>query len=347
MISLHPMIVSRTVSKVALPVIAKAVEKFIVVYRFDDVVQHANRMGQGPYKIKAGRVTKTIREQTKKSDTDEYSDDIERIKQDKARMDRMGGQFQKGEFEDAEREQKAKSATVRIGDTDMKSISLEPTWINVDLQVGAFRRTAVIGVKVIPAIAKSDEQLSNVLMYDRGANFAHRMAIKFGRWAVNQVLRGFEKAWAIATFRGQNVKAGKYGSVTGDVRKDILQNRTIYSINPKRKSSVFVCLSSHDVSDDFFNSAGGVASLFKMGWTSIIIADDVNRVAHFCMEEYKGQCVSIPYAILYNTFSSMQVYDSLSDAKKSAGALFKTRFRVAKITSNLLAKRKLAKYRGR
>jgi hypothetical protein len=142
-------------------------------------------------------------------------------------------------------------------------------------------------------------------------------------------------------------KSARGNVVTGDIRKDILHNRTNYSFQTRNKSDIFVCLSTHDVTDDFFQSAGGISKLFKLGWTSIIIADDVNRVAHFCMEEYRGQCVSLPYAVLYNTFSSMQVYDSLNDAKQAAGALFKVKAGISKINQNLLASKKLAKYRGR
>jgi len=377
MISLHPMVVSKSVSRVAVPVITKAVEKFIIIYRFDSIINEVNLQSSdgSRYKIQSGKVIKKVTEgisfqdwyedngnkyfsTLNPNDLDQrasYADwlrqhikdssDYEARQKAKDELEKLEMKRKEHEASMKEKEQRAKSGTVSIGQADFKTISLEPTWTTVEVQIGNLRKTTAIGVKVLPALAQSDEQLSNLLMYDKGSNAVHTIAIKIGRWAVNILYKLFDKMVDTATFG--TVKTTRGDVVTGDVRKDILHNRTNYSFQTRKKSDIFVCLSSHDVSDNFFHSAGGINKLFKMGWTSIIIADDVNRIAHFCMEEYKGQCVTIPYAMLYNTFSSLQVYDSLSDAKQSAGALFKTKFTISKINASAFASKKLKKYRGR
>ncbi len=79
-----------------------------------------------------------------------------------------------------------------------------------------------------------------------------------------------------------------------------------------------------DLEEDFMGSASGVKSLFKLGWTSFVVADDVNKVVHFCMNRYKGMCSMVNYGFLYtDSRSQSQVYQDIEDIRKSSGPLFR------------------------
>ena len=100
-----------------------------------------------------------------------------------------------------------------------------------------------------------------------------------------------------------------------------------------------------DLDDDlFFNDSASINKLFNKGWESFIVCDDVNRIAHFVMEEFKGMTTSLNYAMIYQTIGQFKVYESLEDVKRSSSALFKRKMKTTKLIAGALAKQKLNKY---
>ena len=238
---------------------------------------------------------------------------------------------------------KAKDSSVKIGSMDMKTISLEPTWMHTDvISKDGSKTSGIVGVKVVPYPVKSDAKLAHLLLYDRQVNNLQAIAIKFGRGVENMFYRIWKTAWKIGTLGIGGGPAGGM-AMTGNPKHDILARRTI--LRAKDASDIFVLVNQADLSDDFYSSASGLLNLFRMGWSSIIIADDVNKRVSFCMRELKGMCSMMPYTMLYQTFQQAKVYEDMEDAKRSASSIFKVRRKsFAKIVGESAAQNKIEEF---
>lgn len=216
----------------------------------------------------------------------------------------------------------ASDAAVRIDTINMDAMGLEPTWMKIDqIDKDGNKTSGIIGVKVIPYLVKSDASLASLLMYDRQVSKLQRLAIIKGRRFSTKLYNTWKRLWKVATFGMAGGKGG--GTVSGDPRKDIILKRSI--MNSKDIQSIFVLANQSELSDDFLSTAKGVVNLQKMGWGSLIVADDVNRRVAFCMRELKGLCSMMPYTMIYQTFSQAKVYEDIEDAKRTASSIFKVR----------------------
>ena len=316
MIALYPMLVSNTVSRNIIPGIAKVLENYLMVYGMNDIMRKAMSQlpkdDRPDYSFKQKRlvfkesddplVDYFVREvmfeqsgvggaygggtkgkqtqkglQTKKGQTQ-----YQQATGGSARAVAMGGAGGSVNIDkdaitvnvDTKDKDKAKDARVDIGAFDMKSISLEPTWMKTDIISKSGHKTSgIIGVKVVPYPVKSDAKLAHLLMYDRQVSNLQSLAIRFGRKVENAFYRAWKVAWKVMTLGVGTGPAGGMG-MTGDPKHDILARRTI--LKAKDASDIFVVVNQADLSDDFYASANGILNLFRMGWSSIIIVDDVN-----------------------------------------------------------------------
>lgn len=102
------------------------------------------------------------------------------------------------------------------------------------------------------------------------------------------------------------------------------------------KKNVVVCVNKLDFEDDFFKSTSSVNKLFKMGWNSIIAMDDSQKTAYFCLQEFKGICFPVQYSYIFSTLGKEQkrVFDDLNDLKKSSGGLFRRKIPKRKLMEN-------------
>ena len=283
---------------------------------------------------------------------EDYEKEIKGLKTTRDKLAHQAAKDQEEKYRDDERtsyakekgkeKARAKDASVSIGAFEMKAISLEPTWMKTDMVAKDGSKTSgIIGVKVVPYPVKSDAKLAHLLMYDKQANTLQALAITFGRKVENFFYKAWSIAWKIGTL-GIGGRSGGLG-VTGDPKHDILARRTI--LKAKDASDIFVLVNQADLSDDFYSSASGILNLFRMGWSSIIIADDVNRRVSFCMRELKGMCSMMPYSMLYQTYSQAKVYEDLEDAKRSASSIFKVKRKsFAKIVGESAAKYKIEQF---
>ena len=369
MIVIYPLLLSDTVSKNIVPGLAKVIERYLLIYKMDEILQSAKSGGyRKRLKVKGGKlIMKEANEPddlflpasgTKQSPEDIKKDKEYEIKRReyerrkkadelKAKTDEKESTRKDKETElksdrEARESQKAKdnakSATMDISAMDMQSLSAEPTWVKIDVQTGDIKTSELLGVKVVPVIVKSNEKLVRILMFDKNVKGLHGQILNFGRKVVKGLWRIWQKFWSSVPIVGKG-----RSTATGDARQDILLQKTIYSHD--KRANVFLTINFQDLDDEvFFNNAASINKLFKKGWESFVVCDDVNRVAHFCMEEFKGMTSSINYAMIYQTIGQFKVYESLEDVKRSSSALFKRKMKTTKLISMALSKQKLNKY---
>ena len=109
-------------------------------------------------------------------------------------------------------------------------------------------------------------------------------------------------------------------AVSGDIQRDILFAGSQYGKN------MFLCFSKMDMERDvILTSPAAVQRLYKLGWASIIVTDDANKEATFCMKEYGGVCNTVPYSFIYSSLGSehSKVYKDIEDAQRAAGPFFR------------------------
>lgn len=210
-----------------------------------------------------------------------------------------------------EEKRKAQKASAKVVATDARGIQLEPTYITVEVRKGDEVRNEFIGVKVIPMRAKSDARLADMLMTDYHMRAFRALLVAQGR----KVLRGsFSRLFGRWTRR-----VGSAGVVTGDPRDDVILAKTGF------EGDTFVAVQRDDLDDDFFSSPAKIKRLFSLGWSNIIVLDDVNRIAYFCMRKFRGTCSQLSYYMMYQNLGQLKVYETLEDAKRQSSSLFKRR----------------------
>lgn len=355
MIVVYPLLVSPNISPNALPGIVKAVEKYIMVYNLDDVLEEANSFlktavatGKGVMQlgIQAGAVVlmtkygpalgKAVGLRMKEGD--ELS---EQGTHWQSGLKNRPDELQQGELSDREKEDaKAKQglmqgmkgkpgASTKIELPKREGISLEPTWVQVQSDTLGSK---VLGVKVVPFTVKSGEDLMTVISYDASLQGLER-ALESAKRSLIRVLYGLIKIFPFV----------KGKTITGDIKHDIIWAASKYGKN------MFVCVNSIEVEqDDIFTKPETVNKLHRLGWSSIIIADDVNKKATFCMKEFGGMCSVVPYGLLYSAVGKehYEVYQNISDVKHAAGPFFRLNTKRNKIFENRIAREVYNKYSG-
>lgn len=217
---------------------------------------------------------------------------------------------------------KDKAPDLKISTIESKSLSLEPTWVSLPNDAGG----GILGIKVAPYMLSSDQTLGRALLHDSVSSKIQVLIRKKVRFIIKFLYNLFSRLWIWRYFFPKH-------NVTGNPKHDIIFDRTIFS-SQKKGSRVFTCLNKIDLDNtmDLFKRAGGVKKLFKLGWTSIVIADDVAKNVTFCPKEQKGICSTIPYSMIYSSISTdaKKIYDDMDDAKKSSGVIFRRKTRLSK-----------------
>jgi hypothetical protein len=224
---------------------------------------------------------------------------------------------------------------------DQDSINTSPTWNTVTDQQG---HTKAIGVKVVPFIIDNEESLVKLMTIDRyrtklskNVHTQARKVLRFMHRVANATWKktvGFLFSWT--GFVDKDLVAG---TITKNWKNDIILQNTSF------KQNMFVLLNKEDLDDDFVKSASGVKKLFGLGWTSFVIADDINKVVTFCMDQYKGMCSMVNYGFLYaDARTQGQVFTDIEDVKRSSGPLFRMKRRRKTMITDSLAQQKLDKY---
>ena len=348
MILIYPMLTSASVNPNILPGLIKAIEKYIIVYNTDDVLKNMNSAIADVVKagvagavfagagLAAGVAAKYAPEaaaaagkEVTKFITAGITAPVLRVK---------GKKFELKEQDLSVTEQqgavkagltKAGTAAIKGAETGIKSledikkqsgvtkfemprhdaVSLEPTWVQVQTSAGA----KLFGVKVVPFKVASTTGMVGLLLSDRELKKMSYLANKLGR----TVMRVFFRA-----MRGIRIPGIKDKPISGNPKTDIVWATSQYG------KDTFVCLSQLDLEqDDAFTSPAVVQKLHKLGWASLIITDDVNKQATFCMKQFGGICSTIPYSFIFSSLGKehSQVYKDIEDAQRSAGPFFRKR----------------------
>jgi hypothetical protein len=358
MIIVFPMLVSRAVSENSIPGIAKTLENYIIINKQDLIINSANAankkqggvvgrlikaggsllLGEGEIFDEAGtppgsgpgtkgKGSPTSSTKTAATSTSVDDEDEERMKELKRR---------KAEWEEETR--KAKKASISAKASDAKSISLEPTYLNIERQDKYGNKTTTfLGIKVVPIRVKSDVKLSHLILYDSKMSSLVFLSVSIGRKITRTFYHMIDK-WV------RRLSFGLAGGTTpsGDPRRDIIMGRT----GMGKGSESFIVLSKQEDIDEFFlDNIGRLNRLFRMGWGNFIVADDIGRTAYFCMKKFKGMCNAIPYAMMYQYLGQSKAYETMEDAKKANSSIFKiSPKRFSKVIGEWVVEHKLDKY---
>jgi hypothetical protein len=271
------------------------------------------------------KTTTSEKEQNKKDLAD-----LEKVKKQKEELEKKRKKLEKEKEElDAK---KAKKASVSVKGGDSKTMSLDPTYITVEVEDKyGNKRNEFVGVKVMPLRIKSEAKLTRLILHDVKLKAIHAGMVSLGR----RITRSFYRFLASWQKRlGLDMRAP-----TGDPRKDIIMGLSGHA------GHGFVVLSKNeDIDEEFLSNIKNINRLFKMGWGNIVIVDDVNRTAYFCMKQFKGVCTAMTFTMMYNNFGQLKVYETLEDAKKQSSSIFKIKRGVSKVFSEWVVESKVSKY---
>ena len=237
------------------------------------------------------------------------------------------------EKQEKKAEEDARAGVSSIKVSDNKALSIEPTTVDVEYtDRNGNRKPFVIGVKVVPFRVKSEAKLSRLIMHDTNLKWFNATMVSWGRKITKKVWRFIDR-WA------GNLKLG--GLIpSGDPRRDIVMSRTGYNA----EGGYIVLSKSEDIDEAFLNNAKKINRLYKMGWGNIIIVDNVNRMAYFCLKQFRGVCTALSFSMIYHNFKALQVYDSLEDASRQTSSIFKIRKKFSSIIAESIVEYKLEKY---
>jgi len=249
--------------------------------------------------------------------------------------------YEKSRGEYAAKQKEIVNEPVSIGRMDSDTISTSPTWNTVRDPQG---NTAAIGVKVIPFVIDNEQSLVKLLTIDRYRNKLSKNVHVQARKILKFMHRLANATWKrtiglMFSWTGFVDKDLVKGTISKNWKNDIILQNTAF------KNNMFILLNKMDLDDDFVKSASGVKKLFKLGWTSFVIADDINKVVTFCMKDYRGMCSMVNYGFLYaDGRATSQVYQDIEDVRKSAGPLFRMKRRKKSMITDSLAQQKLDQY---
>ena len=260
-----------------------------------------------------------------KFEKDTNSRELEKTKKE---LEYLKSRKEKIEMDREKAKDRRERSKVEIRTTQLGGeITAEPTWVTIQTHVGP----SLIGIKVIPFVIHSDASLSELMLSDRQLKFMLGFAISVYR----KVIRNLYKLWY--TTIGKLPFLGRK-PITGDIRSDVIYNRSSH------RDDVFVCLSMMDLDNEFFQSAGGVAKLYNLGWSSFVVADDVNKRASFCMRQFRGLCSTVQYSFIYSSLGQSKVFEDLEDVRKASSPFFKMSTKASRLMGECLATAKLENY---
>jgi len=309
MIIVYPMLTEPGISKNVIPAICKVLERFVLVYRMDEIFKLTGAKPSGSVKLgPIGQIDFQLKEAL-----------------DLLEADATGG---KGKDQDQGNKKKGKSTNVQVSvgsgsKADAKvdrpnqsEIMLEPTYVTLNTKVGP----RMIGIKVLPFPVMNGNimQLMNKDVKLTGAQ------LKFQKFS-----RLLKRAF----------KLKRRPTVSGDVFNDVVLAST------KHKQNTFLLVNYAEMETEFSYTASQIHKLHKLGWSSFAFADDVNKRAMFCMKEFKGMCSTIPYSFMLTSLGKdmNKSFDDLEDARRSAAPFFSRKStNVKKIVGEKYAENKLS-----
>jgi hypothetical protein len=344
MIIIYPMITSPDIDKKILPGICKTLEKFILIYKMDEIFK-LHRSGilssvasGNPFQVASTVIQKTVGEEIEYALSDDNF--ISEAKydpfDDDDRPDVPGFddddddddyEFDKNYQNKKSDKNKSKNPTkevkqtrsnntdskVQVNQPDQDSLSLEPTYVNISTKSGTY----LIGVKVLPFPTNRNISLADLVNND--------LNLKKWQYITHKYYRKFMRVF-YKVIRSLKVPFIRNTALTGDPKKDL------FFASTNSRDNLFVLLNYIDLKNDaLMQDMRKVRKLQGLSWGSFIVADDINKRAMFCMKEFKnGLCNIIPYTYIFSSFRNKgkgyyDVYKDMEDLKSKSGPFFNAR----------------------
>lgn len=333
MIAVYPMLTTSDVQSHVLTGVCKVLERFVILYDMDAI---AKRFNLGKALVIGGQAAAAgakLSGAMLRAKRESY-----RLTKEQQQLPFDGTKANAKPMEDDDDKVDTKidfGKSVKTMDVTFpknEALSVEPTWVMLSTPTG----TKILGIKVIPYPIESSEELGRMLMTDLSLKKldtfmygTHRKLVKILYALARGVLKKIPLAPSVDN------------TISGDPEKDILFASTKY------KHNVFCLLNSQDLEKDIaFRNAGGISKLFKLGWNSIIINDDVNKKTNFCMTQFGGLCSSVSHSYLFASFGkeNAKVYEKMEDIQKVTSPFFKNKIKPAKLFGESISSEKLLKY---
>jgi hypothetical protein len=326
MIVIYPMLVSPNVSPNVLPGLIKSVEKYILVYNMDDILRSIKGRAGSIISTGADIAKVGVALMASKDNSDPTKLTISEASPQDIR-DKIKQSAQKAQAITKDRKQTVQKTSVRGGTSSIDiprsdAISLEPTWVQVTTSVTGLQ---ILGVKVIPFTIKNTDNVIDMITTDQQRKGIQFKLTKYGRMAGRVFLRVLRK------LKFPNIHDK---TISGNIKMDVLFAGT------KHAKNLFICLSQLDLEDnqDFLDQSKPqiIQKLHKLGWPSMIIADDVTKKATFCMQQFNGLCSAVPYSFMFSSLGRdhNKAYEDLEDLKRASGPFFNMRTNVKKIMTD-------------
>lgn len=334
MIVVFPMLTSKSVSQNVLPGITKSLEKFSLVYGIDKILKLANspvtKAVGGAITIGSGGILRVREEDESLAEQKGQRHPQNPPNVNITNVIEPAAPAPKPPKDPRywpEKTDRGPSQKVEIHNPSYEALSIEPTWVQIQAGKGGLK---LLGVKVLPFFIDSPQGIISAMLKDTALSYNEFLTQKYKRMAIRTL-------WRIA----RTFKVGTDRVLTGDPTADILWATTQY------KHNIFTCFNQMELeAPGVIESPASVKKLFSLGWTSFIVADDVNRKATYCMEEFGGVCSSVPYNFIFSSLGSehSKVFQNLEDVRKSAGPFFRMTTSKRKIFGECLAKHKETEY---
>jgi hypothetical protein len=341
MILYYPMIVSNTISPTIVPAIAKALERFVLIYKLNDITEDLGYALPNVRNVTTQNGVITANFGINESEALNEQPPLPPMKVPQSLVAAYGGGPRPpGTSPGTKTPEKPKEKdrpdmrNLSFGESDRKSLMLEPTYMMVEVNVGDTQTTKLLGIKVLPVMAKSDENLVDFLTYDRYVKGLRYMILKWGRSMAKALQNRWFRIKRSITASLPFVDVAKMPEPKGDPRQDILLRNTVYSSG--RSSNMFVAINKADLGDDFMKTKA-IRKLFKLGWDNMIFVDDVNKVVYFCFKTFRGMCSQIPYQMMYATLGREQreAYESVEDVRRASSSIFRRKANFKQVFESL------------
>jgi len=362
MIIIYPMLTSHDVSENAIAGICKTMEKFIIVYHLDELL---NQIKPSLRKEIIGKTILGKNESIEYAINDEETDEmffenyeneynnylLEASGSKKSGInqgyntgtsDSLSGSLSdsiskavKDAMKDKDKDKKGDrySKETFIDMPTRDDMSLSPTYIQLDTKKAG---PVLFGVKVIPFKVKSEANFIQSFMDDVERKKMNYKVAKYGRKVTRLFGRYLDKV-------GLGGIVGKK-TISGDVKQDIILARSTF------KDKTFVLFNYLNIKNsDVFQNPSTVRKLHKLNWGSYVIADDVNQRAFFCMKQFKGLCSLVLYRYMFEALTTSKgtynnAYEDIQDIKKQATPFFSSRTASRKVFGESKADDKLLTY---
>jgi hypothetical protein len=336
MIRMFPLLIDSTISQNIIPGICKVLERYLIVYKLDDLIA-LDKFGGGVGSMITSSMGNILSHTVtgaipglKRGNTNE-SIVLEDALDDKLQS------MHKNNLKDKKKDEKStETVQVRIDSHSIESsLSLEPTWITFQSRVG----TTLLGVKVIPIPIKNPQAYISQLMEDKGLKTFERIVLSTG----NSIIRAFRSIMRNALKRPLRALGVTFPEISGDPFDDIVLGKSKFGQN------TMLLLNYANIKDDsVFMDSGGLDKLFALGWSSVLVADEVAKKLIFCMKEFYGHCSFVPYSFIYHAMGrdAMSAYENLESAKKSMSPFQQTKVDASKFFGESLIRKNMEKYIG-